>query len=317
MMSRSKLQLKKIAFAFSLAFAGAASAANINILELPEFGSTIDNLPVNQVYDQGVVFSAKLLDQWQGYNYIPTSWGNYQFAMGTGTIPVVVYSGAGNPVTGFQNDSPFQNGMPACGGNGSSCSEFHGTWGLGSTATQYAGTIGALQQLLQGAGMMFAFDHNEGGSGSDSVPNIRATGRLAVYDGLNLIRQFAFDNTAGDGYHATDYVTACSYAVIGPGAANNFPCSIQAPTTHTYVLDANKGSGKPDFFILFPEFDLYSYNANYKIVVEMNMVDLDGGYEEMGIVGYRTNRVPEPAMLGLFGLGLLAIGGLRRRNGKA
>jgi len=44
---------------------------------------------------------------------------------------------------------------------------------------------------------------------------------------------------------------------------------------------------------------------------------LNAGYSHHTLYGGQTTRVPEPATLGLMGLGLLGIGGALRRRRKA
>lgn len=297
----------------ALALTAAQGAFAVAVVTLPDPGAFIQGIPTNQVYDQGLVYSAKLLDQMQANGQIPLANGNYQFSTGTGNIPVLVYTGA----NGADNNTPFQDPLAACGGG--NCTSFDGTWGLGSSAGEFAGTVGAMRTALGGSNMMFYFDHNEQ-EGANATPNLRATGQLMIYNGLSLVSSFAFDANPNGSYDPAAYVTSCSTATVGVGAANNLPCSIPIPTaTATYTINSNSGSGKPDFFVLFPQFDLYSanYDASYKIVVEMHLRDLDPGFDELGIAGYRfapTQEISEPLTLPLVGLALAFLAGHRRRQ---
>ena len=185
----------------------AAPVVTVPVVTLPDPGSMIQGIPTSFLFDQGWSYSAKLLDQMQTAGQIPESYGNYQFAVGTGTIPVLVYTGAG-----ASNDSPFQDPLSAC--NGGACTGFQGTWDLGSQASDYSGTVGALRTMLSGAGLMLYFDHNEE-EGAKAVTNLRATGRLSIYDGLTPIQSWAFDSNPNGKYDPAAWVTSCSDFTVG------------------------------------------------------------------------------------------------------
>jgi len=161
----------------ALALTVTKGALAVAVVTLPDPGAFIQGIPTNQVYDQGLVYSAKLLDQMQSNGQIPASYGNYQFSTGTGNIPVLVYTGA----NGATNDTPFQNPLSACGGG--NCTNFDGTWGLGASTGQFAGTVGAMRSALDGSNMMFYFDHNEQ-EGNNATPNLQASGQLMNSTGL-------------------------------------------------------------------------------------------------------------------------------------
>ena len=290
----------------------AAPVVTAPVVTLPDPGSMIQGIPTSFLFDQGWSYSAKLLDQMQTAGQIPTSYGNYQFTVGTGTIPVLVYTGPGGPT----NPSPFEQPLDAC--NGGNCTGFQGTWNLGSTGSDYAGTVGALRTMLSGAGLMLYFDHNEQ-EGANATPNLRATGQLSIYNGLSLIQSWAFDSNSNGMYDPTAWVTSCSEFNVGATAPNNLPCDINIPTaTATYQLNQNSGSGKPDYFLIPNGFDLYDpmFLDSYKFVIDINLTDLDPGFDELGIAGFRfAQQVDEPTPLALLGIAFLCLAvQLRRRT---
>jgi hypothetical protein len=312
-MIRSKL-LAGIAAAAGFCMYGSTAGAT---LLLPNPSGSIDGLPVVELADQAVIYSAKLLDQWQQANLLPSPFNtvNYQFSTGTGTIPVIVYTGA----NGATNPSPFENPLEACGGG--PCTSFSGTWGLGNTTTQFAGTVGALKTLLGSNIPVFYFDHNEGGGGTNAVPNLRASGRVAIYNGLTLVKQWSIDAINNGLFDPTAFITSCDSFTIGGGGAGSPPCDFGGTSTSgtEYTVDNNGGSGKPDYFLLANGLNLDDYDPNFKFVVEMNLEDLNGGFEELGLTGgqFLITQVPEPSTMATIGFGLLTIGGifwLRRRD---
>lgn len=310
---------------------GAAQAAPLAPLLLPDPSATYDGVPVAFKFDQVFSYSAVLLDQLQSAGQLPSPFNtvNYQFSTGTGTIPIIVYTGA----NGATNPSPFQGPLDACGqGN---CTTFDGTWGIDfNDPSKYVGTVGAVKAEIGSSIPALFFDHNET-EGRQAVPNLRGAGRVAIYGADNTLKaEYFFDRIAngardidattgadlnpGDGIDP--YVTSCSVLTIGETAANNPPCSIPVDTTTdtTYELDHNKGSGKPDYFLVADGLDLDNFLATDKIVIEMHLRDLDPGFEEAGLFGVQktTIEVIEPSTLASLGFGLLAVGGLawtRRR----
>jgi hypothetical protein len=312
-MKNSALNLtRKLILPLAVFCASQGAMGAVQVVTLPDPGSLIQGIPTSFLFDQGWSYSAKLLDQMQTAGQIPASYGDYQFTVGTGTIPVLVYTGS----NGATNPSPFEQPLDACGSG--NCTGFQGTWNLGSQVNDYEGTVGALRNMLSGAGLMLYFDHNEQ-EGANAIPNLRATGQLSVYDGLTLVKSWAFDSNPNGIYDSTAWVTSCSEFNVGATAPDNLPCDIYIPTaTATYQMKQNSGSGKPDYFLIPDGFDLYdpTFLDRYKFVIDINLTDLNPGFDELGIAGFRFARqVDEPTPLALMGIAFLGLAAqLRRRR---
>jgi hypothetical protein len=318
-----------LALGVAVATLSGLGTASAELIPLPAPGSTADGIPLSLQFDQGIVYSAKLLDALQtaGQLQAPFDTFDYQFTVGTGTIPVLVYTGAG----GASNDSPFQDPLQACGGG--NCTQFDGTWGINTgNASDFVGTVGALKTAIGSNVPVIYFDHNEQ-EGANAVPNLKAAGRLAIYSSTNVLKAEFFFDGIGDSARNVDeitgadlnlgdgidpYVTSCSDLTIGQNAPNSPPCSLffDTLTDDTYDVSHNSGSGKPDYFLLAAGLNLDNFDASDKVVIEMHLRNLDPGFDELGIGGLQVEitQVPEPTTIASLGFGLLALGGIALRG---
>ena len=281
------------------------AAASPVVIYLPT--GPVDGLGPQQ-YDQGLAFSAALLEQQRAAGLMP---GNpttdFQPAAGSGTAGVLVYSGSGtntyNTTFGFASSLPTNN------------TAVDGTWG-GGTVGGMRNYLNSLTSVANSLQPLFVFDHNENNSGS----NLRVTANVIVGG-----QSFSFDSTANNTFLATDYVTSCGTVSIGPAPNATASCPIPFPTTSgtTYSWGSN-GQGNFDYYALFTGLDIWSnsYTASDLFKVEFHLRDLDAGFEELAIGGYNFYtaqppiNVPEPGSIALVGLGLCALSLVSRRRVK-
>ncbi len=283
----------------------AASAYAVPTLTLPT--GTVDGIGPQQ-FDEALVYSSALLAQQKAAGLLPGNTSTFDFAVGSGTFDVIVYSN-----NGVANPAPFAQPMNA-GGSGS----FDGSWGAAAP-----GTVGALRNLLTVGGTpyqpLFVFDHNE----NQRDPNLLVSGRVSVYRGATLLEEYSLDTVANGTFDIDSRVTSCGSPTVGPNPATplsacNIPVNTPSGTTYTWTTN---GSGKPDYFVIFPTFNLYGAGllASDILVVEMSLRDMTPGFDELAIAGYRLatppTDVPEPGSLALMGISLSALAfALRRRK---
>jgi hypothetical protein len=109
----------------SISFAGQAQAYII----LPDPTLLYDGIPVASYHDDFWSYSAKMADALQDAGYLPKSLGDFQFTTGTGTLDVLLYTGARgqtNQGVGPSGDFNFEDPVLNQGGSATS---FDGRWG--------------------------------------------------------------------------------------------------------------------------------------------------------------------------------------------
>lgn len=87
--------------------------------------------------------------------------------------------------------------------------------------------------------------------------------------------------------------------------------------TNGVTINQNLGSDRAAFALTNAELNDLIYSKQFDIMrVEFGLYDINNGYEQLFIfaAGDRTTTVPEPAAVGLLGLGALTIGAARRRR---
>lgn len=300
-MLRHSFRVQCLAALLGAGVALPASATSID-LTLPPIGTTIGGVPVTEQFHDFQSYDANLLAAWQKAGLLGGNTSKFLFSTGTGTIAIIPYTGA----NGATNPAPFAAPLQAPSGNQAGCAtpgiDFCGTW----ETLQNTGTVGALKTFLQtnftnaSTIPVFYFDNNQ-----NVNKDLQAFGFVQILDPSGNIKgTFCFDTGTGGTCNSDT-----AHAVDVPG-------KITVPIQGQQVtIDNNNGSGKPDFFEVAPGLDLANFDPNDIIEININLIDLSGGFEELGIVGARfATVVPEPASGLALGTSLLALAWLARRR---
>jgi hypothetical protein len=291
----------------SISFAGQAQAYII----LPDPTLLYDGIPVASYHDDFWSYSAKMADALQDAGYLPKSLGDFQFTTGTGTLDVLLYTGARgqtNQGVGPSGDFNFEDPVLNQGGSATS---FDGRWGQNDQNNGPV-TVGQVLDYLQTCNPyntvpVFYMDLNQTGVEA----SMEFVGRVYLTNEAGIVQhEWAFDNTEqpDDG----DFDDPLSW-LLAPGEV-----TVTGTSETVYSVDHNKGSGKPDFIAYAPTMDLSQYDSDYRFVTEFHFQGLNNGYEEIflsGTIGpHGTPPIPEPATMLLLGTGLIGLAGFGRRK---
>jgi hypothetical protein len=180
-------------------------------------------------------------------------------------------------------------------------------------------TIKDLRDYLKGTGAsspVFAFDFTNNA-------DLYVNGFFKV-NGANS-DVFAFDNIFNSEYNDTSYVLAQKTLTIAWYDKSKCPANDQDNDPNNdyqcrMVVNNEVGGGKPDFLAYAPNFDLFDpkWADGDTVNFHLQMQGLDSNGEELALTQIGTpNRVPEPNVLALLGLGLFGLGMARMRKSRA
>ena len=319
---------------------GTPAMAALDVILPDPFGTT-DGLPNTVPFGDGLVYSMKLLDQQQALGFLPLSNGDYQAAVGTGTLDIKILTQGtrANVVTVNGTTWNFEDAQRA-----DSIDFYERHWGnqnaVAPPAVQNPGPVlvkdllAFLQAVNPNAiSPVFFKDMNQ---------NVNADlffwETIQILDGRDgpplaswtLYDPIRFSDEAGGFIDPRDALLAHGLIITGdsdidgPGPDENLntPSFADNPSDSgtIYTLNNNQqtGGGKPDFAVIFPTMDLTMWADNnnvFAVSIAIRATDTDfaagvepygfnndGGEEQWINAAAGVAVIPEPASLIIWGL---------------
>lgn len=318
------------------AFAGAAQAAP---LTFPEPNDGVTSLQ----YGDFTVYSLAMLNYYAtGVAKNPGPNDPYYLASGPGKIdPYIVVATGANGVSNseFANtDNPFDTSLSGKQTSfWTNASNEPGNTFAGDNAGTWDISIDTLRGYLDGQNMYFGFNLNENnkdGGLTGTSQDALAWGKVTlvdfetgtevsfIFDGTNanpfIQSQTLFDNPSDNiawGHIHGKICVANASGGQSPQLLHLGECT--SSDVGGVTIDQNLGANNAAFALTNDDLNDLIYGSIYDVMrIELGLEDMSNGYEQLFIFGAggRSTAVPEPAAIGLLGLGALGIGLARRRK---
>jgi hypothetical protein len=315
-----------------------AGAAHATVLNLPD----ANPLSTGNPYNAFQVYSLDLLQQCQPVDVRCQPSGPFPVASSPGQIKdqAVVLTQAGgltNYDGPFVSTDPVDNPFNAATGSGLFTMSDGAPVGDKIVANRWDIKLSLLKSYLAGHDLVFLFDNNQQGDGTDQFVNIWAQARIVHADGSLADNSYCFQLSLGTGCDISPDPTPatntfvevasgfCVDKITGASYDGGGSCPINlAHTQGGYLVNNNLSTNKAEFaatnLTLNALVDsLGDPNNDLYLSINLKYIGNNAGAEQLWIcsecdaTGQRVN-VPEPATLALFGISLLGLAFFRRRH---
>jgi hypothetical protein len=336
MKTRTRTLFLAVLGAIGLALSGSSTAANLFVLPTPANTALLpqkvtesvyqdaqgvwrpaylmNGVPIALKYDDYWSYSAPLLDaiQTQNPTWLPvTTFGTYDFTVGTGTIAVNLTSGSGGATNVDPNGSGVTFQDPVYAPSNDTVKGWTGVWGGNeqiftvepASAQSYVSpaadergtsTIGEMLTYLHTLDPdanvpVFYADYNQTGS----ADALWLSAKVEIWDSTQTVLkgEWDLDRTADNSLEIGDatfnygllnfYGTVSDCLAAGPyDIFTGTGCAGVTANGDEYLsLDHNKGSGKPDFLVYAPDMNLADpkYLASDLFIFTVNVGHIPGG----------------------------------------